>query len=157
MGTISCTIAMSPPAHYPRPQLSVISCAPAHQPCSIVMSLCSSRAPWPHAVFSWSNLKRKTDPCRHAEWWLLIDRFFPSLFAAVHKLCVFFPRPLSVSTTHHRPAPVAGDHGERRRVRRWGPMWPRPTRCYQLLKWSEFHFISIIQIRPKNKHMHRTL
>ena len=74
-----------------------------------------------------------------------------SLFAAAHKLCIF-SRPLSVSAAHHRPQPVAGDHEYRRRVR--GPMWPGPTLCYQLLKWTEFHFISIIQIHPKNKRMH---
>ena len=34
------------------------------------------------------------------------------------------------------------------------PMWLGQPQCYQLLKWTEFHFISIIQIHPKNKRMH---
>ena len=82
---------------------------PAMQHSNVSMQLSGLRGPTlsSHEVI-WL-LRRKTDPCRHAEWWLLIDSFL--LHSSLQPInSVFFPRPLSVSTTHQGPPPVAGDH-----------------------------------------------
>ena len=82
---------------------------PALQHRNVSMQLSGLRGPTlsSHEVI-WL-LRRKTDPCRHAEWWLLIDSFL--LRSSLQPInSVFFPRPLSVSTTHQGPPPVAGDH-----------------------------------------------